>query len=195
MAPGLRAPVALLSCIGDEALYWQWDGDVFEVMNSGTQTHNISGHIPSRLVYSQGLLRRIKQIHLLSPEPFCFLHVPRFRSNVNAVCTFSDLKNLLRCKCCIEMQFFGCDTDSWAMPCACVAGWNTSPALGAIHFYLHLQKQNNREGQNKTVKNHLQNLCMWSGGETMMTLFIYLYHSTESFTRLPAQVCFSAYPL
>lgn len=98
MAPGLRAPVAvkLLSCIGDEALYWQWAEGVFEVMNSGTQTHNISGHILSCLVSSQGLLSRIKQIHLLSPEakPFCFPHVPCFSSHVKTVCTFSDWKIL-----------------------------------------------------------------------------------------------------
>lgn len=68
MAPGLRALVAvkLLSCVRDEALYWQLAVGVFEVMNSGTLTHNISGHIPSCLASSQSLLSRIKQIHLLS---------------------------------------------------------------------------------------------------------------------------------
>lgn len=98
VAPGLRAPVVvtLLSCMGDEAPYWHWAEDVFEVMNSGSQTHNISRRILSCLVSSQGLLRRMKQIHLLSPEakPFCSLHVLCFSSNANTVCTFSDLKIL-----------------------------------------------------------------------------------------------------
>lgn len=79
VAPGLSAPVAvtLVRCIRDEAPYWQRAEDVFEVMNSGTQTHNLSGHIPPRLVYSQGLLCRMKQIHLLGPEvkPLAFSFV------------------------------------------------------------------------------------------------------------------------
>lgn len=92
VAPGLSALVAVapLSCIKDEAPYWQRAEDVFEVMNSGTQTHNISGHILTRLVYSQGLLCWIKQIHLLGPEvkTSCLLSVRCFCSKANSVCAF-----------------------------------------------------------------------------------------------------------
>lgn len=141
VAPGLRAPVAvtLLSCIEDEALYWQWAEDVFEVMNSGTQTHNISGRILSRLVYSQGLLCWIKQIHLRSPEakPSCFLHVPCFCSNANTACTFSDLKILCAVnsaqKCCSSDVTLGMSLEWCSVPVL-----HISSIPGTIHFVIYI---------------------------------------------------------
>ncbi len=135
VAPGLRAPVAvtLLSCIRDEALYWQWAEDVFEVMNSGIQTHNISGHILSRLVYSQGLLCWIKQIHLLSPEakPVCFLHIECEHS-----LHLFRVKHFVCCKFCREMQLRRCDTwnDSSVTLYAHFAVWNTHLILNHNPF-------------------------------------------------------------
>lgn len=98
VAPGLRAPVAvtLWSCIGDEPLYWQWAEDVFEVMNSETQTHNISGH-------SRRLLCWMKQIHLLSAQKQKLLFSRCvFHSNVRTVCTFKIWEKQACWKLCIE---------------------------------------------------------------------------------------------
>ena len=121
-------------------------------MNSGTQTHNISGHIPSRLVHSQFALQD-KTNSSFQPEALLFSSRPVFSAQMwTPFAPFQTWKISCAVKCCIEMQYFGCDTDSWAMLCACVAGWNTSPALGAIHFLSTFTKTKQLRGKTRTWK-------------------------------------------
>lgn len=166
VASGLKrlVTVKLLSCIMDEALYWQWAEGVFEVMNSGTQTYNVFGHILSCLVSSQSLLSAMKQIHLRKPRSKALL----FSTRPLRLFKWENCLHLFRFEnlvCCIEMQSFRCDTWNDFFSYARVihfAVWNSPFLAQSIYVIHHLLKQKTVRNNNLptvTLPNHSPHFC------------------------------------